>query len=323
MSKTMKSILIASSSYDDFACKPVAENLTKRGFDVCLYEADKVSDGSVPMIVGVNKKGFNVRYACKRLRLPEFSAAWFRRPHMYGLNHKNKAKQYSLDAERNRIQYTLWDAVPQRVWLNAPKNLYHAEHKLSQLIIACEVGFAIPDTVVANTWQPIVNNLPAHVVYKPSFSSFSSDRVTKFVYTKPFHNKVSDLPMKANPYPGFWQTRLRKAREWRITVVGNVCFDAAIYTDKDAKDDWRLHQGDQKVRFERGSFPDDQKAKCFRYLERFGLRFGAFDFVEDHKGNITFLECNPNGQYGWLETELNYPISEAIGDELVRIANGG
>lgn len=48
----------------------------------------------------------------------------------------------------------------------------------------------------------------------------------------------------------------------------------------------------------------------------------SVDFVEDHKGKITFLECNANGQYGCLETDLDYPISEAIADDLAHIANG-
>ena len=57
------------------------------------------------------------------------------------------------------------------------------------------------------------------------------------------------------------------------------------------------------------------------HLGRFGLRFGSFDFIEDHDGKITFLECNANGQYRWLEQGLGFPISNAITDELARIAD--
>jgi hypothetical protein len=51
-----------------------------------------------------------------------------------------------------------------------------------------------------------------------------------------------------------------------------------------------------------------------------GLKFGAFDLVERPDGQIVFLECNPNGQYGWLEEDLGLPISESIAAELVNIA---
>ena len=44
--------------------------------------------------------------------------------------------------------------------------------------------------------------------------------------------------------------------------------------------------------------------------------YGAFDFA------ITddfwyFLECNANGQFGWLEAETGLPITAAIADLLL------
>lgn len=83
----------------------------------------------------------------------------------------------------------------------------------------------------------------------------------------------------------------------------------------------RLHQNTPGVRFEHGEFPLALQRKCRKYLRVFGLRFSAFDFVENSKGDITFLECNTNGQYGWLENELGMPISRAIADELESIAS--
>lgn len=45
--------------------------------------------------------------------------------------------------------------------------------------------------------------------------------------------------------------------------------------------------------------------------------------IEDPDGRIVFLECNPNGQYGWLEEQLGFPISQAIAGELIKIAKNG
>ena len=140
------------------------------------------------------------------------------------------------------------------------------------------------------------------------------------VYTVPFENTASSLPMQGNPFPGIWQACVPKAREWRITIVGDETFDAAIYTDETARDDWRKHQSTASVQFRHGTFPDAEKERCFAYLGRFGLKFGAFDFVEGQDSSITFLECNTNGQFGWLEGCLDLPISNAIADQLVSIA---
>ncbi|HEY5806139.1 MAG TPA: hypothetical protein VIS56_02005 [Candidatus Saccharimonadales bacterium] len=211
--------------------------------------------------------------------------------------------------------------MPEQVWLNAPRRITHAEHKLTQLALAQELGFTTPTTTVSNRWGPIKESLPEAVIFKPTYALFYSEDQMKLLYTTPFSNPT-ELPTGGNPYPGFWQSFISKGREWRITVVGDETFDAAIYTDSSARDDWRKHQLEAKVEFRRGIFPEDQKEKCFQYLGRLGLRFGAFDFIEGEEGNITFLECNANGQYGWLEDELGFPISDAITDELTKIARG-
>lgn len=66
--------------------------------------------------------------------------------------------------------------------------------------------------------------------------------------------------------------------------------------------------------------PEGIDERCVQYLGQMGLGFGAFDFIERPDGEVVFLECNPNGQYGWLEEALEIPVSAAIANELVKIA---
>lgn len=56
---------------------------------------------------------------------------------------------------------------------------------------------------------------------------------------------------------------------------------------------------------------------CLAYLDELGLRFGAFDFALTDDGAPVFLECNPNGQWGWLEDATGLPIAAAIADLLL------
>lgn len=315
-----ETILIASSGLDKEAWKPVAEKLSARNFDVLTYEADKVADSRVELAIQVKDEELKVCYDGQDFNLKSVAAAWYRRPNIFSAEEDtDKAKQMCLDIERKALQYSLWDTVPEHVWLNAPRRISHAEHKLTQLVLAHEVGFAVPDTVISNRWEPIKESLAEAVIFKPAYTLFYSEDQMKLLYTTPFSNP-DGLPLPGNPYPGFWQDFAPKCREWRITVVGDETFDAAIYTESDAKDDWRRHQLESKVKFKRDTFPSEQKDRCFAYLTRLGLKFGAFDFVEGEKGDITFLECNVNGQYGWLEEELGFPISDAITDELIKIA---
>ena len=48
-----------------------------------------------------------------------------------------------------------------------------------------------------------------------------------------------------------------------------------------------------------------------------GLNFGCFDFIVTPSGEYVFLECNPNGQWLWVELETGLPISQAIAEFLI------
>jgi hypothetical protein len=57
-----------------------------------------------------------------------------------------------------------------------------------------------------------------------------------------------------------------------------------------------------------------------QFMREFGLAFGAFDFGITPKGEWIMFECNPFGQYGWLEDELGFPITAALADLLTNRA---
>lgn len=316
------SVLIASSAKDRPTWSPVAEKLDKRGVKVIPYEADKVASGEVDFGITIGAgHSLSLNYDGVHVKLGDLSAAWYRRPTEFTDEQEDKARQLSLSLERNAIQHALWDLIPEDRWLSSPRNIVKAERKLLQLCIAEDVGFNTPTTVVTNNWHNVSDYLPETIVYKPSYGMFYDHEGLKILYVTPLENSPKDLPLAGNPFPGFWQPFLNKSREWRITAIGERTFDAAIYTDEDAKDDWRRHQlNSDRVRFKAEQFPTEQKELCYEYLGRLGLKFGCFDFIEDYDGKITFLECNANGQYGWLEDELGFPIAQSIADELIRVA---
>ena len=320
LKKTNNTVLIASSSLDKPTWGPVAEELDKRGYDVIAYEADRVASGTVPLAVHVGECGMKISYDHRLIDFRDIKAAWRRRPAMFAPDQLDWATQLRLDEERNNVQASLWSAVPQKAWFNSQENMRRAEDKLAQLVVAHSVGFKTPQTLITNSWKAIENSLPKDIILKMNFGVLYTAHDIRTLYTTKFANEPDGLPTGNNPFPGYWQPYLEKAREWRITAVGNQTFDAAIYTDPDAKDDWRNPEHDDGVTYKKERFPAEYQEKCLRFLGRFGLRFGAFDFVEDREGNVTFLECNTNGQYAWLEDQLGLPISAAIASELDTIA---
>ncbi|TDD44479.1 hypothetical protein E1263_40660 [Kribbella antibiotica] len=79
--------------------------------------------------------------------------------------------------------------------------------------------------------------------------------------------------------------------------------------------DWRRDY--DLVRYSVIDTPSEVVDACHRYLETFGLVFGAFDFGirEDDEGRAWY-ECNTGGQWHWLELETGLPMTSAIADLL-------
>jgi hypothetical protein len=109
-----------------------------------------------------------------------------------------------------------------------------------------------------------------------------------------------------------FQAKVRKSCDARVTMVGSRVFASEIISpggDLDwRRDDWSsLEHVPIRV-------PLSVVASLHDYLDHFGLVFGCFDFgLEAQEGSDepyrwTSLECNPNGQWGWL------PDAEAIAD---------
>jgi D-alanine-D-alanine ligase-like ATP-grasp enzyme len=113
-----------------------------------------------------------------------------------------------------------------------------------------------------------------------------------------------------------FQEWVPKRYDVRMTVAGRRCFSVAIIAESDAAYiDWRSDY--HSLRYEPIDTPVDIAASAMDYLDQFGLAFGAFDFVVDPDNQWWFLECNPNGQWGWLEHETGLPIGSALADLLI------
>ena len=322
MPESKAPIFIASNSFDRAVYEPVAEHLYEKGHEVITYEADKVASGEIDLTVHIGAQACRIAYDGEMLETETFGAAWLRRPTMFGATKpgEDTAFRRSIDSERRAAQSIVFDMIPEERWLNSPSATSKAQEKLQQLVLAQSLGFTIPETIVSNNWDTILDTLPHEDIAFKMFSGVLPRTTTSTAaYTKRFSRDDDSIPRHALPFPGMAQEFLPKKREWRITIIGDHVFPVAIYTDETAKDDWRKHQGTPHVRFASEPFSSDIATQCQTMLKTYGMRYGAFDFVEDDNA-ITFLEMNPSGQYYWLETELGLPLSDALAGELSRIA---
>lgn len=288
-------------------------------YEVLLFEPDSIADKSRNFALHITPSGnFRMQYDGKSFGVNSIAAAWHRRPNYFG-EHRDPLRWLSVKDEYASLMKSIGMLIPAQRWLNTADAMNRASRKLPQLIQAGDYGFTIPETVVSNTWDNIESFKSDKVIVKLAELTVLYPKGGRKTLPTTVINKDS-LPKQIDPYPGIWQPYHEKKKEWRITVIGKSVFSVAIYTDKEAKDDWRKHQDTNAVRFVAEDFPKKWADKCKGFLSTLGLRYGAFDFIEEPNGRIIFLEVNPNGQFAWLEEILGLPISKAIADELINIA---
>lgn len=284
------------------------------------YLADKVASGDIVLEILINAKGTAIRYDGHPIDGTHIGAAWLRRPNQFTFTKDTDiATQVSINRERRLAQDYIWESLPEHCWLDSPRVLSAALGKLQQLITARDVGFTIPDTIVTNKWESIDSHFPEGDIISKMFRG-TLYRQNKILgaFTKRY-SKSDDRPTHTVPFPSILQQYISKKREWRVTIVGEKLFSAAIYTDDQAKDDWRILQETDHVTFKAEVLPKAIQVLCHTYLKHYGLRYGAFDLCEREDGSFVFLELNPAGQYAWLEELLDMPISDAIADELIQL----
>lgn len=195
--------------------------------------------------------------------------------------------------------------------VSPPDAMQAARWKLPQLRAALEVGFKVPDTIV--TTDP--DRAKTFAALGPTVVKAVQDARVRL-------NDVEKVGLARlvdaddNLYdvrlaPTMLQRMVNKTADLRLTVVGDQYFAVRIVVPPSSGVDFRsVEPADCEFRVVDVA-PRLARA-CSAFMGIFGLRFGAFDFAEEVDGTLVFLECNPAGQWGWLEPPTGLRITESL-----------
>ncbi|MER6250721.1 ATP-grasp ribosomal peptide maturase [Streptomyces sp. NPDC001584] len=200
------------------------------------------------------------------------------------------------------------------LYVNHPHRIGDAEFKPSGLAAAVTSGLRVPATLVTSDPSAARSFVQQHgpVLYKPL--STPLHRVGGVSCTVQVQEVTAEeIDDRVSGTAHLFQHRVQKSADVRVTVIGDRVF--AVRIDSDLLD-WRTDYG--RLTYSVVQPPPQVTAALFRYLSLFGLVFGAFDFAVDQAGTWWFLECNPSGQWAWLEPETGLPMVSAMADLLER-----
>jgi len=236
------------------------------------------------------------------------------------------ADQVMAAAEARHAIGGLLAALPAEVlWVNDPLHTAAAEYKPLQLEVAARCGLPVPRTVLSNDATDVTrlaDLVAGPVVCKPLTGlTFTQDghQISKTYTTVIDAAAIDPAAFRATAH--LVQEYLGKELEARVTVVGERVFTVAIHAGSEtARIDWRADY--DRLYYEHIPTPDDIADAVCRYLKELGLAFGAFDFAITPGGEWVLLECNPAGQWLWLEEATGLPIAAAVA-ELLAGSGGG
>jgi hypothetical protein len=195
-----------------------------------------------------------------------------------------------------------------------------------QQIVAANSGFLVPPTLVSNSYVKIsqfVERFQGRTILK----TLSGASVTEIKETGIRSNAVLTLAVTSADIeqaesaqfvscPHFFQQEIDKAYELRVVVVAQQVLAYHIDSQKEeiARVDWR--KGQQILKFTRTEISDELREKILKFMRSMNLFTGSLDLIVDKEGKEWFLECNPDGQWLWLDDLDNGAISDAFAQEL-------
>ncbi|MBW4509386.1 MAG: MvdC family ATP-grasp ribosomal peptide maturase [Scytonematopsis contorta HA4267-MV1] len=317
-------VLLITHSGDFFTVDKVAQALSKRGARPFRLDTDKF-----PLVVGLQAQlgncisNHHLQYGDCDMDVQQVQAVWMRRIWHPQLSESLPRKLQAACARESLAALEgFWDSLAEAKWVDDLQRINVADNKLRQLKVAKSVGLTIPQTLVTNIPEQVrefflqVKGKMVAKLLTPLSQSMKGSQF--FLYTTTVREEDLQDAESLRHSPMVFQEQIPKLCELRVVFVDGKFFvgalDASAYASSTV--DWRRVNSDTCT-WQPHELPLPVMDCLQAFMEKFGLTFGAFDFIQTPTGEYVFLEVNPTGEWGMLEHELGYPISEAIANALL------
>lgn len=253
-----------------------------------------------------------------QLDLSTIKSVWYRRPETPKVSSQMTTPQavYFAQVESQYVLKSLYDLLDDRVWVSKPWIIRKANSKLDQLRVATRLGFCVPESLCTNDPIEAERFIKKHgkVIVKPFKNNVieEGDGTSWFIYTAEVDESHIGSLSSVCFAPTFFQERIEKDYEIRVTVFGDKVFSTKVdsQADKNLVTDWRKGPTNSML-WSETQIPESIESACLGLVKHYGLKYGAIDLaVKD--GKYTFFEMNPNGQWAWQEIKLGIPMTEAL-----------
>ena len=260
------------------------------------------------------------------INLDNISAVYYRRPEKPSFNLDDLLMKVAVDEAWHGMYHLLFNSFD-KPWLGHPHKDKYASSRVVQLNLAKKNGWRVPPTIISKNAKEIRDFAFKHkeLALKPLGEKgvcLMDEWIPYFTSKFSCEELDSKLDEEISLTYNYLQAYIPKKNEWRITVIGEDVFPCIIHSQDcdESKVDWRTIDYDS-ILHEKGEISDQFKNELVQYLKLLNIPFGAFDFILTPENEFVFLECNPNGQWLWIEELTGMPISQSIANWLENINN--
>ncbi|MFG3128781.1 ATP-grasp ribosomal peptide maturase [Streptomyces tendae] len=318
----MARTVLVVTALEDVTADWVVAALNERGVPVVRVDpADIGPRLSFGFRIGSGESAWSglLRTESREVDLRSIQAVYYRRPTPYRNRFARLLRQqrrFAAAEARHGLDGVLRSLRSAR-YVNHPAAVARAEFKPGQLQQFIELGLRVPATLVTNDVVAAREFGLAHpsVVCK-TFRGLppGEDGRAGAIWAQRVHREDFDDSLSVTAH--LFQAEVPKGGDVRVTVVGRRVFAQRI-TDPRGAVDWRCGDWDDLVHTP-VAVPSVVETALHGYLAASGLVFGCFDFALTGEGSSPddwwAIECNPNGQWGWLPDAP--AITEAFADIL-------
>ncbi|MFI9356830.1 ATP-grasp ribosomal peptide maturase [Streptomyces lydicus] len=317
--------VLVCTEYEDATADLVIAELNRRRVPVLRF--DPGGDFPSPLVLAARigaggttasrtrpKGGWGGRLTAgaRAADLSAVRALYHRRPSPYPTNSGEQAARFAGQENRRGLGGVL-GTLPGCLYLSHPQAVARAEYKPAQLDAAIRAGLTVPATLITNDpgeAKQFCSEQPT--IYKPLHAgAYEAEGEPAGIWAAPVEAVEIDGAVSRSAH--LFQAQVPKVADVRAVVVGEQVFAARI-TAPPGVVDWRTEY--QNLTYAPVACPEEIHGALVQFLDGFGLKFGAFDFAVTADGAWWFLECNPNGQWAWLEDAARLPLTRAIADLL-------
>jgi glutathione synthase/RimK-type ligase-like ATP-grasp enzyme len=220
----------------------------------------------------------------------------------------------------------VWESVykTEASWMNPYFSSKPLEHdKVRQARIAAAAGLSTIPTLFTSSpddYITFVESLDGVdvVVKSPVSWHFEVDDATlpRGTYTRRLRTEEAlALAPRASSAPVLVQPYIEKEYELRLTIVAGQVFACRIDSQRSSrtKIDWR-HYDIASVPHSPVRLDEQVSRAVVRFMDEADLCFAAIDMIVSPDGAHVFVEANPSGQFGWIESLTEFRITDAIAD---------